>query len=78
LGVGRAANSCDTIVGDVDIQAAAHTAVATRGLYNCIRRRRVDAVDVRNRARRTVVHASAAGNARAVRKTLGRTEDEVR
>ena len=78
LGVGGSANSRDTIVGDLDIKAAANTAVATRGLHNSIRWRCVDAVGVRNRASRTVVHASAAGDAGAVRKTRGRTKDEVR
>ena len=77
LGEGGTANSGDAAVGDLDIKLTADTAVAAGGLYDGIGWTRTNSIDVRDRACRTVVHARAAGYAGAIRKTLGRTKDEV-
>ena len=78
LGQGCAANSGDAVVGDLDFKLTADAAVAASGLYDAIGWTRANAVDVRDRACGTVVHAGAAGYAGAIRKTLGRAKDEAR
>ena len=78
LGKGCSANSGDAVVGDLDLKPATDAAVAACGLYDVIGWTRANAVNVRNRARWTVVHARPARYAGAIRKLLGRTEDKVR
>ena len=78
LGEGCTANAVDAAVGNLDIKPAADAAIPAGGLHDGFGWTRADAVDVRDRAGWTVVHASAAGYAGAIRKTLGGTKDEVR
>ena len=77
LGEERTANSGDAAVGDLDIKLTADAAVAAGGLNDVVGWARANSVNVGDRACRTVVHARAAGYAGAIRKTLGRTKDEV-
>ena len=74
----RAANAGDATVGHLDIEATADAAVAAGGLHDGVGWGRADAINVRDRPCRTVVHTRAARDAGAVRKTPGRTKDEVR
>jgi len=78
LGEGCTAISGDPALGDCDIKLTADAAVAAGGMYDTIGWTRANAVDVRDRACGTVVHAGAAGYAGAIRKTLGRAKDEAR
>ena len=78
LGEGCTANSGDAAVGDLDIKLTADAAIPAGGLHDGLGWTRTDAVDVRDRASWTVVHASAAGHAGAIRKMLGGPKDEVR
>ena len=71
-------NSGDAVPGDLDVKPAADSAIAAGGMHDSVGWTRADAVDVRDRSRRTMVHARAAGYAGAVRKLFGRTEDEMR
>ena len=75
---GVTANAVNAVMGDLDIKLAADAAIPAGGLHDGIGWTRADAVDVRDRAGWTVVHASAAGYAGAVRKMLGGAKDEVR
>lgn len=78
LGERCTANSVDAALGDLDIKLTADAAIPAGGLHHGIGWTRADAVDVRDRAGWTVVHASAAGHAGAIRKILRGTKDKVR